>query len=105
MVTVWVVSVKPVVTVGDGLAVDVGVLAGLLAGAVSALLGPFPTARRDTGPPSRLGIARMDRPTAMARQHATVAALSQGLVFRRRGAFMASSVDRPPGVGVVRVSV
>ena len=46
MVTVWVVSVKPVVTAGVGLAVVVGVLAGLLAGA-PVLAVPFPTARRD----------------------------------------------------------
>src|SRR5260370_2544630 len=72
MVTVWVVSVKPVVSAGDGLAVDVGALTGLLGGAASALSGPFPPARRAAGPPSRPGIASTARPTAMARQNLPV---------------------------------
>ena len=94
MVTVWVVSVKPVVTTGDGLAVDVGVLTGLLGGAAPALPGPFPTARRDAGPPSRPGIATIDRPTTMVREQATVAAFSQRLVFRSRGAWFMGIVRR-----------
>ena len=99
MVTVWVVSVKPVVTSGVGLAVAVGALAGLPAGAAPALPGPFPTARRDGGRSSRPGIARMDSPTTMLRQPATVAARSQRFICRCRGAWFMGIVRRSANRG------
>src|SRR5213080_2965438 len=107
MVTVWVVSVKPVVTAGDGLAVDVGVLAGLLGGRRPRCSGPFPprgaTPDPHRGPasPGWTGPQRWSGSTRPSQPSASVASSGAG----GRGSW-ASFVDRPPGagVGIVRVS-
>src|ERR1700704_2870070 len=103
MVTVWVVSVKPVVTAGDegdGLAVDVGPLGGALAWAAPALWGPFPSASRDAGRPSRLGCARIDSTaTRIIREPATAVGSGHRLAWRCRGAWAMVVVRRSAGRG------
>src|SRR5438270_10588503 len=98
MVAVSVVSVKPVVAAGDGLAVDVGALGGVLAGAAPALPGPFPRASRDAGRPSRPGSARIDSTTTrIVSEPAAAAGSRHCLGWRCRGAWIIVVVRRSAG--------
>src|SRR5437879_4993025 len=106
MVTVCVVSVKPVVTAGDGLAVDVGPGGGLLAGAAPALPGPFPSASRDAGRSCTPGSPRIEsNARRIVSEPATAVGSGHRLAWRCRGAWAMVVVRRRPAeVEIVQVA-